>query len=217
MNWARLLSTASLLACISTTAAADPRQDLKSFLLGEKASWDSTGHPKAKGIRMKISYPKTWAADEDNRPHIAQMFTSEAGRGLELFMVLIKPLPEFPYGDYVALNKEEKKEVLREIAMLGAPEGGRLLSFDVTQIEGEDCAMYESEHVGGRAGMTIGQRMLTFAIPREGALLLLQGSVGGDATNGLEEIGRRYVVTKPLLQQIAASCVLTDKYTKEAE
>jgi hypothetical protein len=217
VNWARALSTISLLFSIIATAEADPRQDLKSFLLGERATWNSTGHPKARGIQLKISYPKTWAAEEDKRPHIAQMFTSEAGRGLELFMVLIKPLPEFPYEDYVALNKEEKKEVLREFAMLGAPEGGRLLSFDVTQIEGEDCAMIEVEHVGGRAGMTIGQRILMFVVPREGALLMLQGSVGGDATNGLEEIERRYVVTKPLLQQIASSCALTDKYTKEAE
>lgn len=204
-----LLALAAFALSLGPTNAG-PREDLRSFLLGEKATWDSTGHPKAAVLRIKLSYPKDWAAEEASRPHIVQQFTSESGRGLEMFMVQIRPLPPPLDRD---LTKKEKQIVSDELVdgMLSA-DGFRLVSRSTTQLDGEDCEMLEMEHVGERAGMKIGQKMLSFVVPRKGAVLILQGSVGGDAANGFAEIDQRYNEAKSLLQQIAASCVLTDKW-----
>jgi len=214
MNWAKTLSTVSFLVCISTTAGAEPRQDLKSFLLGEKATWDSTGHSKAEGVRLKISYPRSWGAKEGNRPHILQKFASDAGKGMEIVMVQVRPLPA-PYNR--ALSEEEKKEAIsRDVVSELAP-GESLLSYETTRIDGEPCAMIETEKTTERAGFTIGQKMLTFFVPLNGAILSLQFAVGGDAKNGFQQIRQRYEETKPLFLLVASSCILTDKWKKTEE
>lgn len=168
-------------------------------------------------MRIKISYPKSWAAQEASRPHTVQQFTSDLGRGLELFMVQVRPLPELRYADYAKLSREEKKQVLDEVPQAVVPEGGRLVSRSVTQIDGEDCAMVEYEYQGQTAGMAVAQKILIFVIPRDGVLLMLAGSVGGDATSGFSEVEKRYAAAKPLFQQIAATCVLTDKWLRKHE
>jgi hypothetical protein len=217
MHAAKSVTALSLLLCFSAFAEEPHHKDYKSFLLGERATWDSTDHPKARGMRIKISYPKSWAAEEASRPNTAQQFTSESGRGLEMLMVQIRPLPEFRYDEYAKLSKEERNQALEEVADAFASEGMRLVSHKVTQIDGEDCLMVEYEYSGQTAGMAIVQKLLSFIIPRDGALLILAGSVGGDGDSGFAGIEKRYAATKPLLQQIAASCVLTDKWVPKSQ
>jgi len=191
------------LALSLAAAKADPKDDLKSFLGGEVATWDSSGHPKAAGIQMKISYPKNWTAKEGNRPHIVQKF---------FVMVQVRELPE-PMRDP---NKEERQMLFDAFAE-EMSHGGNLVSRAVTKIDGEDCDMLETTNVTERAGMKVGQKVLTFVIPRKGAVLILQGSVGGDATAGFDKIEERYQAAKPLLQLIASSCVLTDKWLPKSD
>ena len=207
-----LLAITSALALSLASAKADPKHDLRSFLAGEVATWNSTGHPKAAGIEMKISYPKNWTAKEGNRPHIVQKFFGVFDRGMEQFMVQVRELPE-PMRDP---NKEERQMLFDAFAE-EMSHGGNLVSRAVTKIDGEDCDMLETTNVTERAGMKVGQKVLTFVIPRKGAVLILQGSVGGDATAGFDKIEERYQAAKPLLQLIASSCVLTDKWLPKSD
>lgn len=66
------------------------------FLDGYKYKYTSDGSGKAKGVAFSIESPKTWAAQEGDRPNIVQKFISENGRGLEIFLVLIKDIPSRP-------------------------------------------------------------------------------------------------------------------------
>lgn len=68
----------------------------REFLDGYKYKYTTNGAGKAKGVAFSIEAPKTWTAEEGNRPNIVQKFVSENGRGLEGFLVLIKDVPLAP-------------------------------------------------------------------------------------------------------------------------
>jgi hypothetical protein len=190
-------------------ASAGPREDFELFRSGEKLVWDSTGHEKAKGVRLKISYPRTWKAAEGSRPNILQKFTSNSG-GLATVLLMTRALPK-PYDR--ELTASEKLEVVsRDVSKEFIPDGGRMVSHQITKVDGEVCAMLESEVTTERVGAKIGLKSLTFIIPRKGVLLMLQCSTGGDASSGFDAINKHYEEVKPLLLSIAASCVLMEKW-----
>lgn len=90
----------------------------REFLDGYKYKYKTNGSGKAKGVAFSIEAPKTWAAEEGNRPNIVQKFVSENGRGLESLLVLIKEMPLQP-GEKITekdileiLNPKDIKDVL---------------------------------------------------------------------------------------------------------
>jgi len=79
------------------------------FLDGYKYKYTSDGSGKAKGVAFSIESPKTWAAQEGNRPNVVQKFLSENGRGLEGFLILIK---EIPMGPGEKISEKDVSEML---------------------------------------------------------------------------------------------------------
>jgi hypothetical protein len=73
------LSAIFLISGLAPTMAG-PKEDLDQFVRGEKLVWDSSRHPKAHGIRMKISYPRSWGAKEGNRPHMVVLADISIGK-----------------------------------------------------------------------------------------------------------------------------------------
>lgn len=204
------ITFAALVSLWAICATAATKEDFDLFRNGEKSVWDSTGHEKAKGIRMKISYPRTWKAVEGSRPNIIQKFTSESGRGMEIVIIQTRALPK-PYDRDLAEN--EKQEIVSlDMAKEIIPNGGRFVSHKITKLDGEVCAMVEYEIVSERVGLKIGQKILTFILPWKGVLLMIQCSAGGDASAGFDAINRRYEDVKPLFLLISSSCVLTEKW-----
>lgn len=188
---------------------ADQNQ-VAEFTKGQKLSWTSKNHAKSKGINMKISYPTTWTAAEGTRPNIVQKFVSNAGKGMDMVMLLTRNLPA-PYDR--ALTEEEKNELLaKDTAVEMLPEDSKLLSYKLTKIDGETCAMVEFLAVSERAGMKIAQKGLFFIIPRPGTLFFIQCLSGADASKGMEELNARYESVKMLYILIASSCVFVDKW-----
>lgn len=204
------ITVAALISLWAFCATAGTKEDFYLFRNGETLVWDSTGHEKAKGIRMKISYPRTWKAAEGSRPNIAQKFVSDAGRGMEMVGVQTMALPK-PY-DRDLTQKEKQEMVSRDMVKDYIPDGGRLVSHKVTKIDGEVCAMIEYELVTERIGLKLGQKLLTFIIPRKGVVLMIQCTTGGDASSGFDAINKHYEEVKPLFLIISSSCVLTEKW-----
>lgn len=50
---------------------------------------DTSGHPKAKGLELQVSFPQSWAVEEAKRPNSVAIATSEGGRGLETCVVTV--------------------------------------------------------------------------------------------------------------------------------
>ena len=60
---------------------------------GYKKLYENSGTGKAKGVVFSLEVPISWKKMEGKRPNIAVKFVSENGRGLEIFLVLIKAFP----------------------------------------------------------------------------------------------------------------------------
>jgi len=201
-----------LVACVGlpVIGISGPVEDLAAFREGERLVFDTTGHPKAKGVRMRFFYPHTWKAVDGSRPNIVQKFVSDAGKGQHWALIQTRALPPELGGD---LSEDAKRQVLTEDVLKEfVPPGGKFLSSAVTKIDGELCGMIEYETTSERVGLTLGQVGLMFVIPRPGTLLILSFSTGGDGTSGLESIRRSYRIAKPLLLHMAALCVLSEKW-----
>ena len=198
----------------STLLSANPRYSKHPSLEiaeGWKKVFPSKGHAKAKGLNIKIFYPSSWKQTEGTRPNILQKFQ---GANIKdgMVMLITKALPA-PYNR--KLTAAEKNELVSEEVTKGfIPDGAKFISHKITKIDGEIAAMFEYEMIGERVGYSIGQKTLSFIIPHNGTILLIQCATGGDASKGMEATRNRYRAAKPLFTLIASSCVFVDKWGK---
>jgi hypothetical protein len=203
--------TVATVATLALQLTASPAQLATDFVKGKKTTWASKGHAKSKGLNLKISYPSSWKASEGNRPNILQKFRGANAQD-GIVMLITKALPA-PYNRKLTIA--EKKELTsKDVAMEMVPDGSKLISYKTTKLDGEIAAMIEYEMIVERAGYSIGQKILSFIIPHNGTLLMIQGATGGDASKGMTAIRNRYLAAKPLFTIIASSCVFVDKWEK---
>ena len=180
-----------IVGMLNLYAAPNPAVE---FAKGQKTTWTSKDHPKAKGIKMKISYPSTWKAAEGTRPNILQKFVGKSDTGMDMMSLTTRTLPA-PFDK--ELTAEQKTEVLAEDVVTDMlPAGAKLLSHKITKIDGEACAMAEFLVVTERVGIKIAQKGMFFVIPRPGTLLLIQCGTGADASKGLAGLNARTIVSR---------------------
>lgn len=183
---------------------------IAEFAKGEKKTWVSKDHPKAKGIKMKISYPASWKAEEGNRPNILQKFSGNPSPIMDVVTLTTRSL-QAPYNRELTID--EKNSVLSKDSVKDIlPDGSEMLSHKITKIDGEVCAMIEFHLLSERVGIKIGQKGIIYVIPRPGTLLLVQCSAIGNATNGLAGIEAYYERIKNLYLLIGSSCIFVDKW-----
>jgi hypothetical protein len=73
---------AALVSLVLATAL--PVSAQTKFLGGEGSkTLDTTGHPKAKGLKMRIDFPASWSIAEAKRPNSVAIAISEHGKGLQ--------------------------------------------------------------------------------------------------------------------------------------
>lgn len=193
-------------------AQADPKADFQLFASGKKLTFDSTGHEKANGIRIKLSYPKTWKASEGERPHIIQKLESEGGRGVDNFMLQIRPLPPEYNHDLTADDK--KLLTSKTFLMRYIPKNVKLIEYKQTMIDGEPCGMFAILATTEVAGTQLVIYSILYFIPIKGFFVMLNAGSCGKADEGVDAITSHYRDVKPVFQQIAASCILLDKWAK---
>ena len=78
-----------------------------SELIDEKTGLDGfinlNGHPKAKGVNLKLRTPKSWEVREGNRPNIVKKFVN----GTNVFLILIK-------NNITFLSRRQSRENLED-------------------------------------------------------------------------------------------------------
>lgn len=191
---------------------ADPKSDSQLFSAGATLTFDSTGHAKANGMRVKLSYPKTWKASEGQRPHIIQRLESEDGHGSVSVTLQSSPLP--PKYDH-DLTADEKKELIsRPFLMTYIPKAAKVIAYKETMLDREPCGMIEMIVTTEVAGTQILICDTIYFLPTKGQFIMIHASSSGKASEGEGAIVARFIDAKPVLQQIAASCVLVDKWAK---
>jgi hypothetical protein len=198
---------------VSLGMLAQPDVDLRTFTSGGRNKFSSAGHPKAHRLNLQMSFPKTWAALEGERPHILQKFVSENGRGLEMAVLTVMPIP---LPDNKKLSAADMKEALSDGGAL-IPPGARLLSTQHSEIEGLPTLLIDYSAVNDRVGLSIFQRAWCvnfFADNRFVSIVfgVAAQSEAANPENARIAAERRMVAYKPLFLMMANSIVLPERY-----
>jgi hypothetical protein len=195
----------------SVAQSADPARE---FLDGNRRTFSTKDHPKAKGINLAIAYPGSWAAAEGERPNIVQKFVSHGGRGLESAMIITKDLP-LPAG--TILTKEDMRDMFTVSELRGMlPDGAIFVGAQSTEIEGVPAATLEYVTRAERAGVEIQIHAWMLSFISGKTLVQLQFGVAG-STETENDVFRRMAAFKPLFILMANSIVLPDEWPSGAE
>lgn len=120
----------SILATASGAQTRFPNGDSSQTL-------DTSGHPKAKGVEMKIDFPASWSLEEARRPNTVAIAVSERGRGLENCVVTVHSIDQLGWDKSVVYSETPQSFAAPERLRRAAEENnGKLMAGGPANIEG---------------------------------------------------------------------------------
>jgi hypothetical protein len=147
-----------------------PQDELTS---GFTTTFKTKGHLKSKNTDWQIKVPKSWKAEEADRPNIIQKFTSDYGSGNQSIMLMVKEMP-LPEG--YKITKEEINVIFTEKEMKDmVPDGGKFISFTKMTLDNNIGGMMEYEQTMERLELIFKVRMVQFMFIRGNKMYFLQG------------------------------------------
>lgn len=98
---------------------------------------DTSGHAKAKGVRMKIDFPASWSLEEARRPNTVAIAVSQSGRGNENCVITIHSIDQLGWDRSIVSSETSKSFAAPERLRRAAEENsGKLLAGGPANIEG---------------------------------------------------------------------------------
>lgn len=180
----------------------------KEFASGYIYAFRTKNHPKSKNSDWQIKVPKSWKAEEADRPNIIQKFIDDYGDGINSIMLYVKELP-LEKG-YKVTNKELTDFFVESNMKEMVPNGQRFLSFEKIQIEGKIAGMLEMEGITERINNKAQMRSVQFIFIHENKMFMLQCFVSSlDLSEDLSLKMKKYL---PLFKSVANTIVLFDRY-----
>lgn len=178
------------------------------LIFGFATIFKTKGHVKSKNTDWQIKVPKSWKAEEGDRPNIIQKFTSDYGSGNKSIMLIVKEMP-LPKG--YKITKKELIELYTEKEIKGmVPEGGKFISFTKMTFDNNIGAMLEFEQIVDRLDFNIKMRAVLFMFVKGDKWYLLQCNVGSEKVNSdLSLEMKKYI---PLFKLVANTIVVNDQY-----
>jgi hypothetical protein len=166
------------------------------------------GHPKSKNTDWQFKVPKSWKADEAERPNIIQKFKSDYGSGKESIMIIVKDL-NLPKN--TVLTKKDISDYFTESnAKEIVPEGGKFISFKRMSFDNQIGAMIEIETTGENLDYKFKNRAVMFMFIKGNKLYSLQGFVNDGSID--IDLTNHMIKFMPLFRLVANSIVLNDQY-----
>ena len=181
----------------------------EEFTLGYNRVFRTKNHPKAKDVDFQIRYPISWRPEEGERPNIIQKFTSENGRGLEGFNLMVKNIPLL--SGYT-ITEQDLDNLFVESELKGiVPEGGKFISAKPIVLDRHKGAMIVYESTVQQLDITITTRILWFITMYDGKIISISCSVS--ALPGEEsELKERFNLFEPLFKIIANTFIIQEQY-----
>ena len=137
--------------------------------------YKTKGHLKSKNTDWQIKVPKSWKAEEADRPNIIQKFTSDYGAGNHTIMIMVKEMA-LPEG--YKIPKEDLNNLFTETEMKElVPENGKFLSFTKMTLDNNIGGMIEFEQTVERLDFKVKIRMIQFMFIRGNKWYYLQCGV----------------------------------------
>jgi hypothetical protein len=178
------------------------------FTTGFTNKFKTKGHPKSKNTDWQIKVPKSWKAEEGERPNIIQKFTSDYGSGNQSVALMVKELT-LPKG--TKLTKDEINLFFTEEEMKKmSPAGSEFISFTKMTIDKNVGGMLEIEQTAERLDIKMKIRLVQFMFIKDNKWYFLQCSVGTSKLDSDLSIElKKYL---PLFKLVANSIVVNDQY-----
>ena len=182
-----------------------PQDELTS---GFTTTFKTKGHLKSKNTDWQIRVPKSWKAEEADRPNIIQKFTSDYGSGNQVIMIMVK---ELALAKEYKITKEELNELFTEKEMKDlVPDGGKFISFTKMTLDNNIGGMIEIEQTVERLDLKIKIRMVQFMFVRGDKMYTLQCSVGSEKAD--TDLSLEMIKYLPLYKLVANTIVVNDQY-----
>ncbi len=182
---------------------------MEEFALGYNRVFRTKNHPKAKGVDFQIRYPISWLPEEGERPNTIQTFTSENGRGLEMFLLMVKDIP-LPL-DYTLTEQDLDDFFVESELKKMVPEGAKYVSAKTIVLDNHKGAMIIYDHIGQRLDITITSRTLHFITILGGKIIWVSCYVS--ALPGEEsELQERFNRFEPLFKMIGNTFIIQEQY-----
>lgn len=177
------------------------------LLRGYRQVYTTRGHPKAKGLSVKIEVPRSWKPEEASRPNIVQIFVSRDGNGLEMMTLMVKDLG-LPSGYQV--TDEELDEFFSEAELKQlVPNRGEFISARQITLDGRTGGLLIYKETRNMIDQSITSQSVHFFTIYEGKLITLQGATPiKNSSHTAARFDRYY----PLFKLVATSLVIMDQY-----
>jgi hypothetical protein len=193
-------------------AALAQQSNLQRFIDGEHATYSTSGNPKAKGIEMSFDYPSNWGGKDGKRPNNLFQVTSENGRGLELFNIVIKELNLSPG---IKITSQEIEELFDPKGLRDfVPASNHFIDGKRTTLDGQPGAWVKFSGQEDRGGISLQMIWLMYQVYYDRRLIIFSCGVGDSGDKPKELVHRRFTAYLPLFQQIANSIIIQSKWKK---
>lgn len=176
------------------------------FADGYRQRFTSDGHGKAQGINLVLQLPKSWKAQEGERPHIVQKWVSQNGTGLEMILLDIRDAK-----GYTPTNTEIEAFVSSGEVKDTILSGSTYLNSSVFSLEMQKGYRLETSMIQERAGMKLYQHMDMYQLFFHGKAIGLMCQSSSSVENK-ENADESFKKNEPLCQQVLNSLVLMQVY-----
>lgn len=181
----------------------------EEFTLGYNRVFRTKNHPKAKGVYFQIRYPISWRPEEGERPNIIQKFTSENGRGLEMFLLMVKDIP-LPLS-YILTEQDLDDFFVESELKEMVPKGAKYVSAKPIVLDKHKGAMIIYDYTAQRVDITLTMRSLMFITIYERKMIWINCAVStllGEA----DELQERFNRFEPLFKMIGNTFIIQEQY-----
>lgn len=205
-----IVASLLLITLFNSSASFAATPVVKEFASGNQSKYSTAGHPKSKGVNMVLSYPRSWLAQEGERPNIVQKFFSEHGKGLEGALIITKSLG-IPSG--TVISETELKELFSpEELKTMLPSGANFIQAKSTKIEGLPAGILEYTTREERAGLIIYTQVISYIFVYNNILIQFQCLVSTGTNSNQDMLALKMDKFRPLFGLMANSIVLPDKW-----
>jgi hypothetical protein len=178
------------------------------FLKGFTNKFKTKGHIKAKGTDWQINVPKSWKAEEGDRPNIIQKFTNENCKCRQSITLMVKEM-SLPKG--YKITKEELNDFFTEKEMkTSIPPGGKFIAFKKMTFDANIGGMLEIEQTVKRLDTTVKAREIIYMFIRDNKQYILSITMGSEKLDTDLTIEMQKYLS--LYKLIANSIVVNDQY-----
>lgn len=180
----------------------------EELIKGFYTVFKTKGHPKSKNTNWQFKVPKSWKAEEADRPNIIQKFRSSYGSGNASIMIIVKDL-DIPKNT-IFTKKDIDNYFTEDNAKDWVPEGGKFISFKKMMFDNQIGAMVEIEMISENLDYKLKNRVAMFMFIYNNKMYSLQGLVNeGSIDKDLTGIILKFM---PLFRLVANSIVVNDQY-----